>query len=308
LGHAPPANGRPRTSKARDPNPHPQMKSKTIAVLLILSLAGCTSSRKPETNTLGIQLWSLRAQLLPGLPSGLATTKALGFTQVETAGTYGHTAKEFRSLADQNGLKIVGSHIDYKRMQTDLPGVIAELKTLGASYACVAWIPHDGEFTADMARAAAADFNAFGAALKAEGLRFGFHTHGYEFKPLADGTTAFDVLMSETKPDLVFCEMDVFWVVNAGVDPVKLLQKYPNRFNAFHIKDMRKGAKTGFYEGRAPVEDNVVVGQGLMDWAAIVAEGRKDGVEFYLIEDETSDPVHNIPPSIAYLETLGLKP
>ena len=97
--------------------------------------------------------------MLPSLPSGLATTKALGFTQVETAGTYGHTAKEFRSLADLNGLKIVGSHIDYKRMQTDLPGVIAELKALGASYACVAWIPHDGDFTVEMAKEAAANFN-----------------------------------------------------------------------------------------------------------------------------------------------------
>lgn len=280
------------------------MKSKLIALLMLAS----ASAFAAESTPLGIQLWSLRAQLLPNLPAGLAETKALGFSVVETAGTYGHTAKEFRALADKNGLTIVGSHIDYKRMQTDLPGVIADLKTLGASYACVAWIPHDGPFTVDMAKAAAANFNAWGAALKAEGLGLGFHTHGYEFRPLADGSTAFDVIMNETNPELLFCEMDVFWVVNAGVDPVKLLQKYPTRFKAFHIKDMRKEAKTGFYEGRAPVEDNVVVGQGQMDWPAIVAEGRKDGVQYYLIEDETSDPVNNIPPSIAYLGTLGLKP
>jgi sugar phosphate isomerase/epimerase len=280
------------------------MKSKILAALLLAS----ASAFAAETNTLGIQLWSLRAQLIPSLPSGLALTKALGFTQIETAGTYGHTAKEFRSLADLNGLKVVGCHIDYKRMQTDLPGVIDEVKTLGGSYVCVAWIPHDGEFTVDMARAAAANFNKWGETLKAVGLRMGFHTHGYEFKPQADGSTAFDVIMNETKPELLFCEMDVFWVVNAGVDPVKLLQKYPDRFKAFHIKDMKKGAKTGFYEGRAPVEDNVIIGQGLMDWPAIIAEGRKDGVEYYLIEDETSDPVHNIPPSIAYLGSFGLKP
>jgi sugar phosphate isomerase/epimerase len=280
------------------------MKSKIIAALLLAA----ASAFAAETNTLGIQLWSLRAQLVPNLPSGLAQTKALGFTQVETAGTYGHTAKEFRTLADANGLKIVGAHIDYKRMQTEMAGVVSEVKTLGASYVCVAWIPHEGEFTVAMAKDAAANFNAWGAALKAEGIGFGFHTHGYEFKPLADGSSAFDVLMNGTKPDLVFCEMDVFWVVNAGMDPVKLLQKYPTRFLAFHVKDMRKGAPTGFYEGHAPVTDNVVVGQGLMDWPAIIAEGRKDGVKYYLVEDETSDPVGNIPPSLAYLATLGLKP
>ncbi|HMD59985.1 MAG TPA: sugar phosphate isomerase/epimerase [Opitutaceae bacterium] len=288
------------------------MKLRSVEALVMMSAvaAGVLVSCKPtpETIPLGIQLWSLRAQLLPSLPSGLAMTKALGFTLVETAGTYGHTPKEFRSMAEANGLKIVGSHIGYDRMQSDLPGVIAEVKALGASYVCVAWIPHEGDFTVAMAKAAAANFNTWGAALKAEGLGFGFHTHGYEFKPLPDGSSAFDVLINETKPDLVFCEMDVFWVAQPGLDPVKLLQKYPTRFKAFHIKDMRKGAPTGLYEGKAPASDNVIVGQGSMDWPAIIAEGRRDGVQYYLIEDETSDPVNNIPPSIKYLEKLGLKP
>jgi len=288
------------------------MKSKLAAPILLLASAfmvSCTTSAPTaETNTLGLQLWSLRAQLLPNLPAGMADVKSLGFTEVETAGTYGHTAKEFKSLADANGLKIVGAHIPYERMQSDLPGVIAEAKTLGVSYVIVAWVPHKTEFDVDQARAAVANFNAWGAALNAEGMGFGFHTHGYEFRPLADGTSAFDVMLNETKPDLVFCEMDVFWVVQAGLDPVKLLQKYPGRFKAFHIKDMRKGAQTGLYEGHAPASDNVAVGTGIMDWPAIVEQGRKSGVQYYFIEDETSDPMANIPPSITYLETLGLKP
>jgi sugar phosphate isomerase/epimerase len=288
------------------------MKSKLVAAILLSASAfmvSCTMNPPAaETNQLGLQLWSLRAQLLPNLPAGMADVKGLGFTEVESAGTYGHSAKEFRSLADANGLKIVGAHIPYERMQSDLPGVIAEAKTLGVSYVIVAWVPHKTAFDVEQARAAVANFNAWGAALKAEGMGFGFHTHGYEFRPLPDGTSAFDVMLNETKPDLVFCEMDVFWVVQAGLDPVKLLQKYPGRFKAFHIKDMRKGAQTGLYEGHAPASDNVVVGAGIMDWPAIIAQGRKSGVQYYFIEDETSDPMANIPPSITYLETLGLKP
>jgi sugar phosphate isomerase/epimerase len=280
------------------------MKSKLIASLLLAS----ASAFAADTTPLGLQLWSLRAQLLPSLPSGMAEVRNLGFTEVETAGTYGHTAKEFRSIADANGLRIVGAHIQYQDLQADLPAAIAQAKALGAKYVIVAWVPHDGPFTVDQARVAVANFNKWGAALKAEGIGFGFHTHGYEFRPLADGTSAFDVMMKETNPDYVFCEMDVFWVVQAGIDPVKLLQKYPGRFKAFHIKDMRKGAQTGLYEGHAPASDNVIVGTGVMDWPAIVAQGRKSGVEYYFIEDETSDPVANIPPSITYLETLGLKP
>jgi sugar phosphate isomerase/epimerase len=280
------------------------MKSKLIVALLL----ACASAFAADTIPLGLQLWSLRAPLTASLPSGMAEVKKLGFTLVESAGTYGHTAKEFRSLAESDGLKIVGAHIPYERMESDLAGVIAEAKTLGVSYVIVAWVPHKTAFDVPQARAAVANFNSWGAALKAEGIGFGFHTHGYEFKPLADGTSAFDVMLNETTPDLVFCEMDVFWVVQAGLDPVALLQKYPGRFKAFHIKDMRKGAPTGLYEGHAPASDNVVVGAGVMDWPAIVAQGKKSGVEYYFIEDETSDPVANIPPSIEYLETLGLKP
>ena len=280
------------------------MKSKLIAALLLATAPLYAA----DTNTLGLQLWSLRAQLTASIPAGMAEAKSLGFTEVESAGTYGHTAKEMRDLADANGLKIVGAHIPYPQLQSDLAGSIAQAKTMGASYIIVAWVPHDGAFTVDEARAAVKNFNTWGAALKKEGLGFGFHTHGYEFRPLADGSSAFDVMMNETDPDLVFCEMDVFWVVNAGIDPVKLLQKYPGRFKAFHIKDMWKGAPRGLYEGHAPASDNVIVGQGMMDWPAIIEQGRKSGVQYYFIEDETSDPVGNIPPSITYLETLGLKP
>ena len=279
------------------------MKSKLIAALI---LAAVPAFADPQP--LGLQLWSLRTQLTASLPSGMAEAKTLGFTLVESAGTYGHTAKEFRQLADAKGLKIVGAHIPYERMQKDLPGVIAEAKTLGVSYVVVAWVPHQGDvFTIDEARGAIANFNTWGAALKAEGLGFGFHTHGYEFRPQPDGSTAFDLMMSETKPELVFCEMDVFWVVQGGIDPVKLLQKYPDRFKALHIKDMKKGAPVNLYGGHAPASDNVIVGQGSMDWPGILAEAKKDGVMYNFIEDETSDPVGNIPPSVTYLEGLGLK-
>jgi sugar phosphate isomerase/epimerase len=280
------------------------MKYKLIAAALLASVTAFAA----DPNPLGLQCWSLRNQLIASLPQGMAEIKTLGFSQIETASTYGHTAKEFRALADANGLTIVGSHIPYERMQSDLDGVIAEAKTLGASYVVVAWVPHKTDFDVSQAKAAVANFNAWGAKLKAAGLGFGFHTHGYEFAPLADGSSAFDIMMTQTDPELVFCEMDLFWVVQAGIDPVALLDKYPNRFKAFHIKDMKKGAPVHLYQGHAPASDNVIVGQGVMDWPAIVAEGKKVGIKYWFIEDETADPVGNIPPSVTYLETLGLKP
>ncbi|MFY9925445.1 MAG: sugar phosphate isomerase/epimerase [Opitutaceae bacterium] len=280
------------------------MKTKLVAAMVLI----CSSALAVEPNPLGLQLWSLRKQLQANVSTGMDLVRSLGFTVVESAGTYDLTPKEFRAQADAHGLKIVCGHFPYERLQKDLDGVIADAKTLGVSNVIVAWVPHTGDFTVEDAHVAAQNFNKFGAALKAEGLGFGFHTHGYEFKPLADGTSAYDVLLKETDPSLVFVEMDVFWVVNAGQDPVKLLQKNPNRYKMFHVKDMRKGATQVGYTGGAPVEDNVAVGQGRMDWPAILSEGKKDGAVISFIEDETSDPVKNIPLSLAYLETLGLKP
>jgi sugar phosphate isomerase/epimerase len=276
--------------------------------LVAASILATSTLLAADPTPLGLQLYSVKDKMKPDVSAGMDLVKSLGFTQLETHDMYGLTPAAFKAQADAHGLTLAGGHFGYDRMLKDLPGVIADAKTLGLSFIIVAWVPHDGDFTVDEAHVAAANFNKFGAAAKAAGIRFGFHTHGYEFKPLADGTSAYDVMLRETDPSLVFVEMDVFWVLSAGQDPVALLKKNPTRYKAFHLKDMRKGATTGVYTGHAPVTDNVVIGKGMIDWPALIAEGRKDGIEYYFIEDETSDPVSNIPPSITYLETLGLKP
>ncbi len=280
------------------------MKSKLIAAVVLAS----ASALAAEPNPIGVQLWSLKEQLTGTVPAGMDLVRSMGFTLVESAGTFGLTPAEFRAQADAHGLKVVSGHFPYERLLGDLPGVIAEAKTLGMSYVIVPWIPHDGDFTPAEAHEAAANFNKIGAATKATGLGFGFHTHGYEFKPQPDGVTAYDILLKETDPDLVCVEMDVFWVVSGGQDPVALLRKYPGRYRMLHVKDMRKGAVTGVTTGHAPIEDNVVVGQGRVDWPAVFAAGGKAGVVYSFIEDETSDPVKNIPASILYLKTLGMSP
>jgi len=159
-------------------------------------------------------------------------------------------------------------------------------------------------FTAAMASKAAADFNSWGRAIRAAGLRLGYHPHGGEFEELPGGGDGFDVLARETDPRLVFFEMDIFWVAHAGKDPVALLKQYPTRWKMFHLKDMRKGAVTGLYTGQAPVTDFVPLGSGRLDIPGILAEGRRIGVEDSIIEDEGVNPANNIPVSLRYLESI----
>ena len=107
-----------------------------------------------------------------------------------------------------------------------------------------------------------------------------------------------DVLMEKTKPEFVAFEMDVFWVVHPGADPVKYLAKYPGRWQLMHIKDMLKTARVGTFTGKAPHEEGVVVGTGRMDWKAILKAASASGVKHYFIEDEHPNAVNQIPQSL----------
>jgi sugar phosphate isomerase/epimerase len=175
---------------------------------------------------------------------------------------------------------------------------------VGQKYICCPWIPHpEAEFSVEIAKKAAADFNKWGEAMKKEGITFGYHCHGYEFRPY-EGGTMFDVLMKETKPEFVTFEMDVFWVMHPGQDPVKLLEKYPNRWQLMHLKDIRKGAMTGVYTGHAPKTDDVPLGTGMVPWPDVFRAAAKVGVKHYFIEDESPTVLEAIPVTLKYLESL----
>jgi sugar phosphate isomerase/epimerase len=253
---------------------------------------------------LGLQLWSVRERMEQDVPGTLAWVREQGFPEVELAGTYGMTPQQFRQELDRAGLSATAMHVDYARMRDSLDSVFQEAEVLGAKNVGVAWIPHEGAYTPEMARATAADFNRWGQAARERGLRFYYHTHGYEFQPAADGTVPFDVLLEETDPQSVFYEMDVFWVTRPGEDPAALLRKYPDRWKLMHIKDMKKGTPVNDFSGGAPAETQVVVGTGQIDYPAVLRAAKEVGVEQYYIEDETTDPIANIPPSVQYLETV----
>lgn len=250
---------------------------------------------------LGLQLWSVREVMAQDVPGTLAKVRALGFSEVELAGTYGMTPQAFRQELDRAGLDASAMHAPYERLRDSLQLVLEEAKTLGVEYLGVAWVPHEGNFTDATARQTAAHFNRWGEAARDAGIQFFYHNHGYEFRPGPGGTTPFDLLVGETDPRNVKFEMDVFWTVHPGVDPVALLRKYPDRWRLMHIKDMKQGVATGDYSGSAPPESEAPVGQGQVNWPAVLAAARDVGVEKYYVEDETADPLTNIATSLEYL-------
>ena len=251
----------------------------------------------------GMELWSYRRELTADLAGTLAVIRNLGFRNIETASFYGHSAAEFRRLLDTDGLTCSSIIVDYGKLQKELPAVIADAKALGAKYVLTAGFPHQDHVTAEDVRRAAADFNAWGAKLRAAGLQFGYHPHGFEFAPFGAGNF-YDMLLAETKPRLVTYELDTYHILQGGGDPLKYLRQYPRRFELVHLKDMAKGTPLGVL---GPVgAASVTLGTGIIDWPAFFQAAKRSAVKIYYIEDESPAVSTQVPASLRYLKSLGM--
>src|ERR1051325_1040622 len=252
---------------------------------------------------IGLQLYSLREQFKKSVPGTLDEVKSFGIKYVELAGTYGLTPEKLKSELGQRGIEAISSHFPYEKYRDDAESVAKEAEALGLKYAGCAWIPHGGDFNEKPCREAAAVFNHAGEVLAKHGIKFFYHTHGYEFQPYEQGTL-FDLLMAETNPKHVSYEMDIFWIVHPGQDPVKLLQKYGKRWELMHLKDMKKGTPTGLFTGHTDVTNDAALGTGQMDIPAILKAAKKAGVKWYILEDESPSSEQQIPQSLHYLEQV----
>ena len=290
------------------------MKSSLLYLLGFLALAqlanpAVAADRHPAgigpdfKGPIGLQLYSLRDQFAKNVSTTLDQVQKFGIKYVELAGTYNLAPEKFKEQLDARGLKAISGHFPFERYRDDAEGVARDAKALGLQYAGCAWIPHNDPFDEKTCREAAAVFNHAGETLAKHGLKFFYHTHGYEFQPHGNGTL-FDLLMAETKPKYVHYQMDVFWIVHPGQDPAKLLAKYGSRFELMHVKDMRKGTPTGLLTGHTDVTNDVALGTGIIDWPAILKAAKKAGVKWYFIEDESPTSVEQIPQSLRFLEQV----
>jgi sugar phosphate isomerase/epimerase len=263
----------------------------------------------PEVKTalngpIGLQLWSLKADLPKDVPGTLSRLRGLGIRQVETAGLpKGLTVEAFRNVLDGADLVCQAAHMPLERLRDDAAGAVKEAKALGARFVVCPWIPHgQGGFTADDAAKAADVFNKAHKAAQAEGLRAGYHPHGYEFAP-APGGTLFDALVKSTDPNVVF-EVDLFWAKAGGVDPAELIASLPGRVPLLHVKDMKKGLTFPAGTSGAPQDSDVAAGAGQLDLPGIFKAAIQSGTEIYYIEDESSTPWEQVPASLEFLKAM----
>src|SRR5216684_4550969 len=254
---------------------------------------------------MGLEIYSLRREAAKDLPATLALIRKFGFKEVEGGDFYGRSAAEFRKLLNGNGLKLTSMMAAYDRLSRDINSVADDAHTLGAEYLVCSTVPHKQKLTAEDCERAIESLNRFGENLAQAGLRCCYHTHGIEFGKSPEGTL-FDTLAKGTNPKFVNFEMDIFWIVYAYQDPVKLLYQYPGRFPLMHVKDIRKGTALGGSPGDVLEEDSVPLGKGLVDIPAALRAARETGVRHYYIEDEAVDAAPQISESLRYLESIRL--
>ena len=282
---------------------HMKLLSAFLLLLMSLSLSAQPSS-KHDSGHVGLQLYSLRNQFKADVPRTLDQVRSFGIKYVELAGTYGLEPQAFNDALKAKGLQAISAHYSYEQFRDHIDDVIHEARVFDLEYVGCAWIDHPHPLDERTVREMARVFNRAGELLAKNNLKFFYHIHGYEFAPYENGTF-FDLLAKETNPRFVKFQMDVYWVVNAEQDPVKLLKRYGNRFVLMHLKDMKQGTPRNLL-GETDIENNVSLGQGIIQWTEVIRAAKEAGVKWYFLEDESSRSVDQIPQSLRFMQTLKL--
>jgi sugar phosphate isomerase/epimerase len=231
----------------------------------------------------GIQLYSLRSDL-PNDPKGvLKQVASFGYKQIESyegkqGMFWGMTNKEFKKYMDELGMTIVSSHCN---INSDFETKAAQAGEIGMKYLICPSLGGANKSIDDFKRAAE-KFNACGDICKKNGLKFAYHNHGYSFEQM-EGQLPQDILMQNTNKDTVDFEMDIYWVVTAGADPIAWLDKYPGRWKLCHVKDRKKGADAKEHDA------SVDLGTGSIDFKKILKASASKGMEYFIVEQERYD-------------------
>jgi sugar phosphate isomerase/epimerase len=252
-----------------------------------VAAAACAGAERLAAKTLhmpiGLQLYSVHAQLAKDFDGTLSKLRPAGYTVVEAAGYYDRTAPEFRQAMDAAGLRCISTHHSLDMLRAQLDELIEYGHKLGLDYIVSAASSHrdpaaKGPLTMDDWRFSADEMNRIGEKVKAAGMTFGCHNHNAEFGS-EDGVVFFVELLRLTDPRLVVFEMDCGWVASAGRNPVDYLSKTPDRFPLLHVKDMVKGENGQFH--------STVMGRGVVDYRPILHAAT--GLKHYFIEQEEFD-------------------
>lgn len=252
----------------------------------VMAVPGAWETLKGNKGHLGIQLYSVRDDMKTDPKGTLKKLASFGFKEVEGAGYndgkfYGFTPKEFKTILADNGLTMPSGHTGFTSDYMTANGVndkwkkiVADAAEVGQKFVISPWMA-DKDRTPDGLKKLCEGFNQAGTYGKSMGVAFGYHNHDFEFKKSGD-EVIYETLLKNTDPKLVTMEIDLYWVVYAGSDPLDWFKKHPGRFELYHVKDLAKTAK----------RETVEVGEGTINFAEIFKYDKLAGAKYHIIELE----------------------
>lgn len=295
-----------------------------------------TSTNFSTLDRIGVQLFTLPKLVEEGVDAAFAMLAGLGYQEVELfgpfpysvpavqeqwralaprlgfsgSGYFGLTAAQFRARLDAHGLTAPSMHVDLDTLRDRTAQVAEDAHILNTSYAGLPAIPEERRRTLDDYRRMADEINAIGTRAKPLGFKLLYHNHGYGFTPM-EGQIPTRMLFDRLDPSVVALEMDTFWTVAGGADPVELLDAYPRLYRLMHVKDMARPVR--FKEG-GTMQDVMALmpaittdGSGVLDLPRILGHAKKNGVEhFYVEQDLAADPATQLGTSIKNLRAMTL--
>ena len=241
----------------------------------------------------GLQMFSVRNSAKADYEGTLRTLAEMGYSFIETAGLWGHTAKEIREMADRHRFKIRSAHIAFQELFDDFDNTVKCYKELGCSDIVLAW---GGFYTAPEVEYFIENINRYLPKLKQEGIRLHFHNHAAEFFPNQDGVIAMPEYISRTD---VMLEVDTYWLCVAGIDPLEFIEKYKDRISMVHFKDGILFDPLKPYPGGC----SRALGQGEVPIAAVREKAIELGLDM-IVETEGTAELEIMKNSIEYLKGL----
>ena len=258
----------------------------------------------PYGMPIGLQLYTVRDQMAKDTPGTLKQVAAIGYKEVEVDGFYERSPAELRALLESLGLDAPAGHYSLSQVKSDWQKEIDQAHELGLKYMVNAFLQPDERKTFDDYKQVVEIFNQAGEQTQKAGIQFCYHNHNFEFQKFG-AVTPFDFMLKHLDPKLVKIEMDVFWLVHAGQDPVAYFEKYPGHFPLLHIKDLAPGhpptvqldAKMGLFRE---------VGRGTIDWKRVFKAAPKGGLKHYFVEQDLCErpPLESARISYDYLKNL----
>ena len=265
----------------------------TLAASPLISAA---SEKISQLKKFGLITWWADDAMKADWKGTLAKAAQLGFSEIEGGSSNADSPQEFLKFCREVGLNpIAGGAGGLDEMAENTQKYLDECSELNYKYMVVYW-PwlHSGPFKLDDCKKSADLLNEIGSKAKKQGLQFLWHNHHKEFHKMEKGLP-FDYLMEHTDPELVNCEMDIYWVKKGGEEPLKYLEKYAGRYPMLHVKDMASGSE----------QDFACPGSGIIDFTPIFREAKKQKIKHYIVErDNEPNEMECIESSAKFLKNI----